>query len=201
MSRLEIHQLRSRLVGPFNLAVSAERPVAITGASGSGKSLFLRLIADLDPGEGEVRLDGISRDRCSVTEWRRKVTYVAAEPGWWKATAAEHFSTSQQVSARSVAARLGLGESQFSSVVERLSTGERLRVSLIRALLLRPKVLLLDEPTGPLDPNTTLAVEAYLKDLANQGTAVIIVTHQPEQINRLNAIHYQMVDRRLEPGA
>lgn len=201
MSRLEVRQLRSQLAGPFDLTVSENRLVAITGASGSGKSLFLRLVADLDPGEGEVRLGGILRDRYSAMEWRRKVIYVAAEPGWWKETVAEHFSISQQRPARSLAARLGLAESQFSSAVERLSTGERLRLSLIRAFLLRPEVLLLDEPTGPLDPETTLAVEAYLKDLADQGTTVLIVTHQPEQINRLKAIHYRMVDRKLEPVA
>jgi len=201
MSILELSGLRSRLAGPFHLTIPEGAFVAITGASGSGKSLFLRLIADLDPGEGEVRLDGIMRDRYPPTEWRRKVIYVAAESGWWKATVSQHFPVAQQGAARALAARLGLGGTQFDSAVDRLSTGERLRLSLIRGFVLRPAVLLLDEPTGALDPETTLAIEAYLKEAAATGTAIVIVTHEPEQIDRLNAKHYRMVGRKLEPSA
>lgn len=201
MSLLELSGLRSRLAGPFHLTIPEGAFVAITGASGSGKSLFLRLIADLDPGEGEVRLGGITRDRYPPTEWRRKVTYVAAESGWWSVTVAEHFSAAQQGPARVLAGRFGLSDTKLNTAVDRLSTGERLRLSLIRAVLLRPAVLLLDEPTGALDPGTTLAIEAYLKEAAASGTAVVVVTHEPEQIDRLNAKHYRMVDRELEPGA
>ena len=200
-AHLEICGLRSHLAGPFDMDVQAGHFVAITGASGAGKSLFLRLIADLDPGEGEVLLDGTERGLFAPTDWRRRVTYVAAESGWWQPTVAAHFQAAEQEPARRLAARLGVGNAQFEGPVERLSTGERLRLSLIRAFLLKPPVLLLDEPTGALDPESTLAVEAYLKEAAAAGTAVLLVTHEPQQIARLNATHFQMVDRKLEPGA
>jgi len=199
-ARLELKALRSRLAGPFSLSVDAGAFVAISGVSGSGKSLFLRLIADLDPGEGEVRLDGQERRACAPTAWRRRVTYVAAESGWWKASAAEHFRPDDVDAARNLSERFGVGRAQFDGPVEHLSTGERLRLSLVRAFVLRPPVLLLDEPTGALDPETTLAVEAYLKEAAQDGTAVLIVTHNMDQIGRLDAAHYRMVDRKLEPG-
>ncbi len=199
-AHLEISGLRSSLAGPFELTVQAGHFVAISGASGAGKSLFLRLIADLDPGEGDVRLGGVERAAFAPTEWRRRVTYVAAELGWWKTTVAEHFSDAERMPARQLTARLGVGEAQFESTVDRLSTGERLRLSMIRAFLLKPPVLLLDEPTGALDPESTLAVEAYLKEAAAAGTAVLLVTHEPEQVERLGATHYRMVDRKLEPA-
>ena len=55
----------------------------MVGPSGSGKSLFLRALADLDPNEGDLRLDGESREAMSGPQWRRRVTYVAGESGWW----------------------------------------------------------------------------------------------------------------------
>ena len=58
---------------------------------GGGKSLFLRMIADLDPCQGEVFLDGVERRRMTAPAWRRQVVYNAAEPGWWREAVAEHF--------------------------------------------------------------------------------------------------------------
>ncbi len=198
--RLEIDGLRSPLAGPFTLAVEAGSFVAVTGASGAGKSLFLRLIADLDPNEGAVRLDGVSRELYAPTEWRRKVTYVAAESGWWKATIADHFAEMQRSAAKTLAERFGMNGSQLAGATDRLSTGERLRLSLVRAFLLKPAVLLLDEPTGALDPRSTLAVESCLKELAEAGTTVLLVTHETEQIARLGARHLRIENRKLVPS-
>ena len=197
-ARLELSGLKSHLVGPFEMKVGAGAIVAITGSSGAGKSLFLRLIADLDPGEGLVRLNGVDRSAHAPTEWRRKVTYAAAEAGWWHANVFEHFPASELEPARHLAARFGVGRNQFEGPVDRLSTGERLRMSLVRAFLLKPAVLMLDEPTGALDPTSTSAVESYVKEVAADGTAVLLVTHQQEQIARLNATHYRIVARKLE---
>ena len=82
--------LRSHLAGPFDLTHrAAGECIAVTGPSGSGKSLFLRMIADLDPSEGEVFLDGAERRSLPAPAWRRRVVYIAAEPGWWSETLAD----------------------------------------------------------------------------------------------------------------
>src|SRR3954470_23007243 len=66
--------------------------IALQGPSGVGKTLLLRAIADLDPNVGTVRLDGVDRDTMPAPLWRTRVTYVAAEPGWWADLVEQHFT-------------------------------------------------------------------------------------------------------------
>src|SRR5262245_20010810 len=80
--------------------------IALQGPSGVGKSLLLRAIADLDPNEGSINLDGTPREAMPAPVWRTKVTYVAAEPGWWADTVQEHFIAWDK--ALTLAERLGL---------------------------------------------------------------------------------------------
>ena len=87
----------------------------------------------------------------------------------------------------------------MNGAVARLSTGERQRLALVRALVLGSPVLLLDEPTGPLDPASVERVEALLSERLEAGTILLIVTHDPTQGERLNAARFRMVQRRLEP--
>jgi putative ABC transport system ATP-binding protein len=154
-----------------------------TGPSGAGKTLLLRALADLDPNEGVVCLD--SRDRSTIAgpEWRRLVGYVPAEPGWWADTVGEHFS--QWAVAVAFVKDLGFPEEVKAWPIIRLSTGERLRLALIRAVMVRPKVLLLDEPTAALDPASVAAVEALIVDRVRAGLAVLWVTHDAEQAKRI----------------
>lgn len=198
--RLAVRKLQSPLAGPFDLELAAGGCVAISGPSGSGKSLFLRMIADLDPNTGEVALDGEPRDRISAPAWRRKTPYVAAESGWWRDTVAEHFAPARRDHARGLAERLGLSAELFEGPVQRLSTGERQRLAIVRALVLDSPVLLLDEPTASLDPDSARKVEAALADRLAGGLALVLVTHDPAQAKRLNAHRYEMRDRRLAPA-
>ncbi len=195
-ARLRLAGLHSRLAGPFDLAVAAGECVAITGASGSGKSLLLRMIADLDPGTGEVALDGRERHTFAPPVWRRQVLYNAADSGWWSESVAEHFSTTMDF-ARAMVPRFGLAADLLDGQVLRLSTGERQRVALIRALSCTPKVLLADEPTGALDADTTALVETVLRERLAEGVTIILVTHSPAQAARLGQRHFRMVDRHL----
>jgi ABC-type iron transport system FetAB ATPase subunit len=196
---LKIVDLKSPLAGPFSLEVPAGTALAISGASGAGKSLFLRMIADLDPNIGEVFLDGVARSSLSAHAWRRTVPYVAAESGWWARDVHEHFPTDQLERARALAERLGVAAAPFDGPADRLSTGERQRLALVRALILDAPALLLDEPTGPLDPASTARVEDVLKERLAAGAALILVSHDPEQGARLNARRLRMTDRHLAP--
>jgi ABC-type iron transport system FetAB ATPase subunit len=197
---LRVAGLRSRLAGPFDLAVHAGECVAISGESGSGKSLFLRMLADLDPSEGSVTLRDQPRGAFTAPAWRRQVVYNAAETGWWDERVAAHFPGPHLAAARALAPRLGLNPALLDGPVLPLSTGERQRVALMRALLLDPPVLLLDEPTGALDAASTTQVEAELRVRLDAGTAVVLVTHSPHQAARLADRHFVMRDRRLSPG-
>ena len=154
-----------------------------TGPSGAGKTLLLRAIADLDPNEGMVCLLG--RDRSTITgpEWRRLVGYVPAEPGWWTDTVCKHFG--EWAAALPLVRDLGFPEEARDWPISRLSTGERLRLALIRALMVRPKVLLLDEPTAALDRASMAAVESLIASQLRGGLAVVWVTHDAEQAKRI----------------
>ena len=197
MSALHVRGLRSAQAGPFDLDAHAGDCVAITGPSGAGKSLFLRMLADLDPNEGEVSLDGTDRAAVPATVWRRRVIYSAAEPAWWAEDVAAHLPPGSAAEAAALAARLGLTEAHLAGPVSRLSTGERQRLALIRALLRHPGVLLADEPTAALDEASIGPVEALLRERMAGGLLLILVTHRPEQAARLGTIRRRIADRRF----
>ncbi|MBB4429869.1 phosphate-transporting ATPase [Bradyrhizobium sp. CIR48] len=157
--------------------------VVLQGPSGVGKTLLLRSIADLDPNEGTVKLDGMLREAMPAPAWRRRVTYLAAEPGWWSDTVQDHFAAWED--ALPLVARLGLPDDCGAWSIQRLSTGERLRLGLVRALMLRSRVLLLDEPTSALDPAAAAAVEGVIAELISDGTSVLWTTHDGAQARRV----------------
>lgn len=182
--------------GPFSLAVEPGRCVVLSGASGAGKSLLLRMIADLDPNRGDVRLGLVPRESMSAPAWRRQVMYVAAESGWWGDDVLDHMEDA--AAAQALLARLHLPPDILQAATARLSTGERQRLALIRALVRRPRFLLLDEPTSALDATATLAVEALLDDCKAQGLGLLVVSHNPAQVARLQDRHYRLGATGLE---
>jgi phosphate-transporting ATPase len=168
---------------PTSFELAAGECVALRGPSGAGKTLLLRALADLDPNDGEVLLDGVPRSRIPAPQWRRRVGYVAAEPGWWSERLVEHFQ--DWASQAGPARRLKIAPSVAERRVNQLSTGERQRLALLRALEHRPDVLLLDEPTGPLDEESTAAVEGLLREKQSNGLALFWVTHDKRQAARV----------------
>ena len=186
--------LHGRGVEPIDLRIEPGEAVAILGPSGAGKSLLLRLVADLDPGGGDVRLGDQARGAMAAPEWRRRVTLVPAEPGWWAPGVAAHFPSH---GATVDVARLGLPSDVMRRAVAGLSTGERQRLALLRALARTPDVLLLDEPTSALDPASTAAVIDLLRETLAAGLAVIVVTHDVGVAERLGVRRYTMAAGRL----
>ena len=170
---------------PVSFDLAAGECVAVRGGSGSGKSLLLRSIADLDPNHGDLSLDGRPRESMSGPEWRRLVTYVPAEPGWWAETVGGHYPDWN--AAEPLALALGLPAECRDWPVSRLSTGERQRLALVRALVRKPKVLLLDEPTSGLDRDTGHAAETLVSRHLEAGGTVLWVTHDPAQAARVAA--------------
>ena len=190
--RIELCGLR--LEGLFHDLEATIEPgerVAIVGANGAGKSTLLRLIAGiLDPDKGRVRLDGQDIRKCRWEEVRRafamvspdlpllrgslrlNLTYGAAA---WTVEDLERIIAALGLGA--LVARLPAGiESRISESGGGLSTGERARITLARALLTRPRVLLLDEADANLDGAARDALETVVEDFA--GT-VLFITHDP----------------------
>lgn len=172
--------------------IDAGEFVAVMGPSGSGKSTFLNLVGLLDvPTAGSIHLDGrdvtdrTARDR---TRLRRETvgfvfqsfhllpTLTAAEnvalPGLRSPENASAGRVTQLLG------RVGLGGFEHHRPGE-LSGGQRQRVAIARALINRPRVLLADEPTGSLDRNTGRELLAEFRAVADDGTAVVAVTHDP----------------------
>jgi putative ABC transport system ATP-binding protein len=180
---LQVRDLRTNILKPATFSVSAGECIAVRGPSGAGKTLLLRALADLDPNEGLVTLDG--RDRSTITgpEWRRLVGYVPAEPGWWADRVGDHFG--EWTAALAFVRDLGFPEKIKAWPVTQLSTGERLRLALVRALMVRPTMLLLDEPTAALDAASVSAVESLISARMRTGLAVLWVTHDTEQAKRV----------------
>lgn len=187
----------SRLgVGPIDLHLDQGICASLQGRSGSGKSVLLRMIADLDPHEGEAFLENQPRTGIPAPLWRRQVTYVAAESGWWADTVAAHFP--KGVDLAGMLESVGIAAEAASWPVRRLSTGERQRLALLRALAPENRVLLLDEPTSGLDVDSVARVESLLLGRLKLGASILMVTHDSEQAARIASIHFELRDGGLE---
>ncbi len=192
---LVVEQLQRLGFGPFDLTVAPGECVGIAGPSGAGKSVFLRMIADLDPHAGSAQFDD---QRCAdmpAPAWRRLVTYVPAESGWWSESVGDHFA--DRTAAATLLPRVLLADEVMGWPVSRLSTGEKQRLALLRALIQQPRVLLLDEPTSALDPAATQAIERLLTEALARDTAIVLVSHDAHQAQRLARRRFRMEAGRL----
>ncbi len=192
---LETHALRRLNVGPIDLMLEPGTCVSIEGKSGSGKSVMLRMIADLDPHQGDALLDGVACSRMPAPRWRRMVTYVTAESGWWDERVAAHFAAGTDFS--TLLPSVGIAAEASSWPVAQLSTGERQRLALLRALRPENRVLLLDEPTSGLDGASVGLVEALMRAQIACGIAILLVTHDPEQATRMASRRLNLRDGQL----
>jgi ABC-type iron transport system FetAB ATPase subunit len=157
--------------------------------SGSGKSLLLRALADLDEHEGEIVLGGVEQGQIPGPSWRKRVGYLPAESHWWLGRAGDHFQENEGASREALFReldRLFLPPEVLEKPLEQLSSGERQRLSFIRLLWARPEVLLLDEPTSNLDRKSATVIESIVCGLQqDRGVGVIWVSHDLEQLERV----------------
>jgi len=200
MPVIEVHGVTRRYgegppaLGDLTLTVEPGEAVAILGPSGSGKSTLLNLIAALDrPDSGTVTVAGVSLDRigeAAAARYRRahigmifqffnllddlsvaeNVVLPARLAGMGRAEAARRAATLLEA--------LGI-DRHASAYPGRLSGGERQRVAVARALVNRPALLLADEPTGELDEDTGAQIAALFDRVHGDGTAIVVVTHNP----------------------
>ncbi len=177
-------------VQPIDLTIVPGKTTVLIGPSGCGKSTLLRLIVGLiEPSSGTVLFDGQPITPDSLQDIRRRMGYVIQDGGLFP-----HLTAEQNVTL--MARHLGLQPEAIAPRLEELceltrfpsqglarypvelSGGQRQRVSLMRGLMLRPDVLLLDEPLGALDPMVRAGLQTDLKDIFRSlGQTVILVTH------------------------
>jgi ABC-type iron transport system FetAB ATPase subunit len=190
---LRIEALHSALLGPLSLELGRGEIIALYGPSGAGKSLLLRAIADLDPNEGRISLEGVAREHCTPARWRERVALLPAEPRWWADSVGEHFPAG----ACHRLEQLGFGPEVMGWKVARLSSGERQRLALLRMLENGPRVLLLDEPSANLDPRNTQRVEALVRAYVLETDAgALWVTHDQDQARRVAERMLRLEDAR-----
>jgi len=182
MKLFEVRHLSSSNLSDLSFSLSASELVCLSGPSGTGKTLMLRSLADLDVSQGSVYLHGVQREQMPPTEWRRQVGYLAAESRWWSETVGEHFPRVQA----DIFSQLGFEDEVLGWQAERLSSGERQRLALARLLSNQPRILLLDEPTANLDAVNTQRVERLVTDYLRRNRAACLwVTHAADQIERI----------------
>lgn len=170
--------------------------LAIEGDSGSGKTRLLRAIADLDPATGDIFLDGAERREIPAPQWRCLVRYVSAEPAWWSATARtaiiapnSNRNTADPDRLHRILSTVGLSEQLLDEPIASLSTGQRQRLALLRALADEPRVLLLDEPTAALDPTSAALVEELIRFQMLAGRIMLLISHDAKLRSRLATEH------------
>lgn len=182
---LRVVNLSAGVVVSADLTAGPSEVVMLMGPSGCGKSCLLKGIADLIPNSGEVWLSGHEKNHFSPSQWRKQVQLVPAESRWWFPTALPHFT---QPPDYSVWESVGLSQADASKPIGHLSTGQRQRLVLMRALQNQPKVLLLDEPTASLDDETTRQVESFLQAyISRHAIPTLWVTHNIAQAKRVGS--------------
>ena len=173
--------------------------VFITGASGAGKSTITKLILkEIDPDEGHIYLDGEEITKVSrriIPKIRKQVGVVFQDfrllPNRTVYENIEFVLDAQGLSRKNKKKRINEVlelvslKDRSKAYPNELSGGEMQRISIARALSIKPKVLLADEPTGNLDPDTAWEIMNYFDEINQKGTTVIINTHSKEIVDEM----------------
>lgn len=172
-----------------NLTLDSDRLTVLMGPNGAGKSIFIRLLHGLlQASSGDILWEGLRPGKAV----RRQQALVFQKPVLLRRTVAGNLAFALGLRGfghRRQKLRTALEEAGLSHLARQrartLSGGEQQRLALARALLLKPKVLFLDEPTANLDPASTLAIEHAITKASRAGVKVIMITHDMHQARRL----------------
>jgi ATP-binding cassette subfamily B protein len=185
-----------------NLTIAPGEMIGLVGHSGSGKSTLVNLICRFyDVAEGSIRLEGVDIRSLPVSEYRRNIGLVLQEPFLFFGTISENIAygnpdaSREEIIAAARAAHahefiLRLPQGYDSLVGERgqaLSGGERQRISIARALLIDPPILILDEATSSVDTETELEIQAALDNLI-RGRTTLAIAHRLSTLRRANRL-------------
>lgn len=180
-----------------------EGATALLGRSGSGKSSLLRLLNRLsDPDEGVVMFRGEPVPSLDVLDLRRRAVLVPQLPAPLPGSVADNVRYGPALCRREAdvercLTRAGLDAGYAEREAAELSVGEQQRVMLARSLALGPEVLLLDEPTSALDESAREGVERTLEQLARDGVAMVLVTHDRGQAERIASAVIELHEGRV----
>lgn len=192
-----------------NISATLQQPerIALLGKSGQGKSTLLRILALLDTlDNGEIYFNGVSAKDTDTRAWRMNISYVAQQAVMLPGTIMDNLKTVSKLHNRSFDERfaselmkdVGLEHLEWGKQAADLSGGEKQRVALVRSLLLRPSILLLDEVTASLDQQSKEYVEQLLVRFhVEEGTTFILVTHDTEQAKKISERIWFMEDGNL----
>lgn len=211
MTCISIKNLKKGLDGKqilrgVNLEVEKGEIMAVVGPSGSGKSTLLRCLNRLIEMEGgEVLFDGEDTKSISPVILRRKIVLIHQESAMLQGTVFDNVAFGPKLQGdvdsahiHKCLAEAGLPVEFAEKDASKLSGGEKKRVALARALALRPKVLLLDEPTAGVDPKKISQVEkTIVKFSKNHDLTVLWVTHHVEQAKRVSSRIANLKDGRV----
>lgn len=215
---LELHSITRHFEGEssplfrdINIEAAAGESIGLIGASGQGKSTLLRCIAWLDKAdEGVIRMEGIPQANFEPREWRKQILYVAQQAIMLPGTLLDNMKTVSKLHkqdydaelANMLLAKVGLQGLELDKPAAELSGGEKQRLALVRSMLLKPKVLLLDEVTSALDANSMQLVERLLAEWRDEeGTTCIWISHDFKQVKRVcDTVWFMSGGRLLESG-
>lgn len=200
-----------RLLDDVSFELQPGSRVALRGRTGSGKTLLLRSLSLIDPvAGGDVLWEGRSVADADVPGFRRRVFYASQNPTLFEGTVEDNLRVPFSLKAHpgefdrgralELLEPLGKDEEFLSRRQSRLSGGEAQIVALVRGLSIEPRVLLLDEPTASMDPETERAAEelvlAWLAT-APERNAFLWVSHSPEQAERVSKALWEIRDGHL----